>query len=90
MNDLGKFPVIDGHIDTLLAMSYQDKRPFHEKSDKGHCDLPRMKEGGVMAALFAIYPAKTRRNIIQGLDEWLQLVYNPINELYHINRICRR
>jgi membrane dipeptidase len=47
-----------------------------------------MREAGVMAALFAIYPAKTRRNIIKGLDEWLQLVYNPVNELYHIKTIA--
>jgi membrane dipeptidase len=86
MNDLPRFLVIDGHIDTLFSMKYQD-RPFHERSDKGHCDLPRMRDGGIMAALFAIYPAKTRRNIIQGLDNWLKLVYNPINELYHVKTI---
>ncbi|TFG19401.1 MAG: hypothetical protein EU530_06380 [Promethearchaeota archaeon] len=87
MTDLPKFPVIDGHIDTLLAMKYQDNRPFHERSDKGHCDLSRMREGGVMAALFAIFPAKTRRNIIQGLDDWLQLVNDPINNLYHVQTV---
>jgi len=87
MKDSIKFPVIDGHIDTLLAMKYQDNRLFHERSDKGHCDLPRMREGGVMAALFAIYPAKTRKNIIQGLDEWLDLIYNPENKLHHIKSV---
>lgn len=84
MNDSAQFPVIDGHIDTLLALSYQGNRLFHEKSDKGHCDLPRMQEGGVLGALFAVYPAKTRRNLIQGIDAWLKLVYNPSNELYHV------
>ena len=87
MNDLPRFPVIDGHIDTLLAMGYQGNRLFHEKSNKGHCDLPRMRVGGVLAALFAVYPAKTRRNLIQGIDAWLNLIYNPINELYHIKTV---
>jgi membrane dipeptidase len=82
-----KFPVIDGHIDTLLGLQYKENRLFHEQSDKGHCDLPRMREGGILASLFAVYPAKTRRSIIRGMDAWLQLVYNPINELYHIKSI---
>ncbi len=87
MSDSTKFPVIDGHIDTLLGLRYHGDRLFHVKSDKGHCDLPRMKEGGIIAALFAIYPARTRSNILQGIDEWLKLVYTPINELYHIKSI---
>ncbi|MBN2155757.1 MAG: membrane dipeptidase [Candidatus Lokiarchaeota archaeon] len=84
MSKFLEFPVIDGHIDTLMSI---DKRNFHERSDLGHCDLPRMREGGVNSALFAIYPARTRKNIIQGLDKWLKLVYHSQNELYHIKSI---
>jgi len=78
------FPLIDGHIDTFYSLQ---KRQFHERSSQGHCDLVRMREGGIMSAIFAIYPAQTRRNLIHGLDNWIKIVYNPINALYHIKTI---
>ncbi len=87
MNDLPHFPLIDGHIDTLFGLKHQENRNFHLRSDDGHCDLPRMREGGVVAAICAIWPAKTRRSILQGLDDWLHLVYNPKNELLHIKSL---
>ena len=80
------FKVIDGHIDTLLALKRQE-RTFSQRSNKGHCDLHRMKEGNVSAALFAIFPGMTKKHIINGLDAWFQLVNNPENQLYHIKRI---
>jgi membrane dipeptidase len=80
------FKVIDGHIDTLLTLKRQE-RTFSQRSNKGHCDLHRMKEGNVAAALFAIFPGMIRKNIINGLDEWFKLVNNPENHLYHIKNI---
>ena len=80
------FKVIDGHIDTLLTLKRQE-RTFSQRSNKGHCDLHRMREGSVSAALFAIFPGMTKKNIINGLDSWFQLVNNPENHLYHIKRI---
>ena len=80
------FNVIDGHIDTLLALKQQE-RTFSQRSNKGHCDLQRMKEGNVSAALFAIWPGMTKKNIINGLDAWFKLVNNPENHLYHIKCI---
>ena len=78
--------VIDGHIDTLLAIKKQG-RAFSQRSDKGHCDIHRMKEGKVSAALFAIWPAMTKKNIINGLDAWFRLINNPKNQLYQIKCI---
>jgi len=46
--------VIDGHCDTLLSV-LDDKRPLAERAEKGHADLPRLKEGGVTAQVFALY-----------------------------------
>ncbi len=80
------FKVIDGHIDTLIALNHQE-RTFSQGSNTGHCDLQRMKEGSVSAALFAIFPAMTKKHIINGLDEWFKLVNNPENHLYHIKSI---
>ena len=80
------FKVIDGHIDTLIALNRQE-RTFSQRSNTGHCDLQRMKEGSVSAALFAIFPGMIRKNIIDGLDEWFKLVNTPENHLYHIKCI---
>ncbi len=81
-----KFPVIDGHIDTLMSFASK-KRKFSERSEGGQCDYPRMRDGNIQAALFAIFPAKTKRNIIKGLDDWFQLVNDPVNKLYHVKTI---
>lgn len=46
--------VIDGHCDTLMA-SLNHGRCLSVRSDIGHLDLPRMKEGGVTCQFFACY-----------------------------------
>ncbi|RMF82915.1 MAG: membrane dipeptidase [Chloroflexi bacterium] len=52
------FPVFDGHNDTLLNL-YNDERgqgrSFFERSEIGHIDLPRAKEGGFAGGFFAIF-----------------------------------
>lgn len=45
--------VLDSHCDTPL-MLYKGSR-IGQRTDKGHVDLVRMKEGGVDASFFAIY-----------------------------------
>jgi membrane dipeptidase len=44
--------VFDGHCDTLLAL-VEGTRRFVERSSAGHVDLPRLREGGVDAQIFA-------------------------------------
>ncbi|NLE77110.1 MAG: membrane dipeptidase [Chloroflexi bacterium] len=51
-------PVFDGHCDTLLAVlgrPEQPRRRLGERASTGHLDLPRMREGGVHAQVFACY-----------------------------------
>ena len=62
-----KFSVLDGHIDTIKKSS-RDNRDFSVRSEIGHYDLPRMEEGNVQAAIFAIYPASSINRILKGLD----------------------
>ena len=81
-----KFSVLDGHIDTIRKIS-RDKRDFLIRSEIGHYDLPRMEEGNVQAAIFAIYPASSTNRILKGLDLWFKFVFNPINGLMQIRRI---
>lgn len=51
-------PVFDGHNDTLLAL-YRKKRgkdvTFFDRSDQGHIDLPRAREGGLAGGFFAVF-----------------------------------
>ena len=53
------FPLIlDGHNDTLLNLHLPDRgegRSFFERSNLGHIDLPRAREGGFGGGFFACY-----------------------------------
>jgi len=81
-----KPPVIDGHIDTALKI-LEDNRKFSERSKIGHCDLPRMKEANVQAALFAIESGYTMESLIKTMDIWFKLVSNPDNGLIQIKTV---
>lgn len=81
-----KFPVIDGHIDTATKILKQN-RVFSERSKIGHCDYPRMREGNVQAALFAIYPVVSIDHLIKGLDLWFKMVTDPNNHLLQVKNI---
>ncbi|HEX5974725.1 MAG TPA: membrane dipeptidase, partial [Rubrobacteraceae bacterium] len=51
-------PVLDGHNDTLLKLRFPERgeeRDFFERSDVGHIDLPRAREGGFGGGFFACY-----------------------------------
>jgi membrane dipeptidase len=52
-------PAFDGHNDTLLKLEIDairgKTRDFFERSDRGHIDLPRAKEGGFAGGLFAMF-----------------------------------
>lgn len=47
-------PVFDGHNDTLLDLPLTG-RSFFERSDRGHLDLPRAREGGLGGGFFAVF-----------------------------------
>ncbi len=46
--------VVDGHCDTLGDV-LEGKRTLAERSTLGHVDLPRLREGGVTAQIFACF-----------------------------------
>ena len=54
---MDRVPVFDGHNDTLLNLSLpkRDGRSFFERSDRGHLDLPRAREGGFGGGFFACW-----------------------------------
>src|SRR5438477_12487329 len=64
------FPILDGHNDVLSRLLEAERasqrsaaasgeggtsRTFFERSDQGHIDLPRAREGGFAGGLFSIY-----------------------------------
>ncbi|MDQ2902459.1 MAG: dipeptidase [Ktedonobacteraceae bacterium] len=52
------FPVFDGHNDVLLNLYLPERgceRSFFVRSDTGHLDLPRAREGGFAGGFFAIF-----------------------------------
>ena len=59
-------PIFDGHNDTLLALHKPERggpSSLFEHNDKGHLDIPRMREGGMVGGLFAIFvPSKAKPN----------------------------
>jgi len=60
-------PIFDGHNDTVLKflreqVNNDSPRSFFERSETGHIDLPRAKEGGLGGGFFAIFiPNKLKR-----------------------------
>jgi membrane dipeptidase len=65
--------VIDAHCDTAL-LTANDGYVLGERHDAHHLDLPRMKEGGITAQVFAIFiepkylPAQATRRALQVID----------------------
>ncbi len=48
--------ILDGHADTLQALFLPEKkRPILERSEVGHIDVPRAREGGLAGGFFAIF-----------------------------------
>ena len=50
--------IFDGHNDTLVDLYAPEEggeRSFFERSEKGHIDLPRAREGGLIGGLFAVF-----------------------------------
>ncbi len=47
-------PVFDGHNDTIQQIG-EGKRSFFRHGAKGHVDLPRAHEGGLIGSCFAIF-----------------------------------
>jgi len=55
---LSQLPVFDGHNDTLIDLYAPEEggeRSFFERSVKGHIDLPRARQGGLIGGIFAIF-----------------------------------
>jgi membrane dipeptidase len=68
-------PVVDGHNDALLR-AWRSGESLRDRSEDGHLDLVRMREGGIAAGFFAIFVPEDdaegdpRENVVETEDGW--------------------
>jgi membrane dipeptidase len=81
-------PIIVGHQDTLLHLYLTERgegRSFFVRSDKGHVDLPRAREGGMAGGFFAIFvpepcdecDANGRQMVVIQTENGYEIPYAP-------------
>src|SRR5690349_4883652 len=62
-------PVIDGHNDVLLSVYKAEEgkeRSFFTRSEEGHLDLPRAREGGFAGGFFAVFISPPPAEKLEG------------------------
>lgn len=78
--------VFDAHCDTLQEV-LAGKRRLGERSEEGHLDLPRLREGGVTAQIFALFvspnysPTGAARQALRLLDVFYQELEENADQL---------
>ena len=83
---MSTIPVFDGHNDVLLAYhtAQRGESSFLERSDQGHLDFPRAKEGGFAGGFFAVYsPGPTHKDkaeIVQAVGGHVVPMSPPRNQ----------
>lgn len=89
-------PVFDGHNDTMLSLR-STGRDFFARSDEGHIDFPRAREGGLAGGIFAVFvsdpgerPGDDEPGIITASPELTQAFaeHYAIEELARLRRIA--
>jgi membrane dipeptidase len=68
-------PIVDGHNDALLR-AWRNGESLRDRSEDGHLDLVRMREGGIAAGFFAIFvpeddiAPEPRASVVETEDGW--------------------
>jgi membrane dipeptidase len=87
-----KTAIFDGHNDAVqhIAEYRQGGRDFLTRSDEGHLDLPRAREGGLVGGLFAMF-AKPERppegDFTKTADGYQVRLADPLDPTFARNRI---
>ena len=95
MTTRDQLPIIVGHQDTLLSLYIPERgkgRSFFERSDEGHIDLPRAREGGLAGGFFAIFvPGSTtnsfNRMTVVRTEKGYEVPYAPSIEIDYARRV---
>lgn len=78
--------VVDTHVDSILSVISGERR-LTERSDSGHLDFPRMREGGVDVQFFACYiaeefkPDRSLKRVLQLIDAFYREVESASGEI---------
>ncbi len=77
----GALPLVfDGHNDTLLDLPGREpgmERDFFTRSERGHIDLPRAKEGGLGGGFFAVFVPGRRPATATDLTSFASAFNDP-------------
>ncbi len=85
--------VFDAHCDTLLE-ALTGKRRLGERSAQGHLDLPRLREGGVNAQIFALFvrpyylPSGAAREALRLIDTFYRELQDNEESLLLATRVA--
>ncbi|MCA1667255.1 MAG: dipeptidase [Thermomicrobia bacterium] len=74
--------VFDGHNDTLLDLPGREpgtERDFFARSERGHIDLPRAKEGGLGGGFFAVFVPGKRPAAATDFTSFASAFNDPAN-----------
>ena len=75
--------VFDAHCDTLGHVTSHEffRRDLLQRGESGHLDLPRMREGGINAQIFACFPGVERlgANATSGALQRVEALYELID-----------
>lgn len=73
-------PVFDGHNDTLLSLALPERgegRTFYERSDVGHLDLPRARDGNLGGGVFAAFVTGEAESERRETDDGFEVPLPP-------------
>ncbi|WP_134091465.1 dipeptidase [Olivibacter sp. XZL3] len=70
--------VVDLHNDVLTESIIKGKN-IAKRLDKGHTDLPRLKEGGVDVQFFSVWCDEKKRNPFQYANKQIDALYELLN-----------
>ena len=70
--------VFDAHIDTATHLLWRDP-DFSQRLETGNVDIPRLKEGGVDAAVFAVWEPLIVCPYIENISKVSDIpIYEPV------------
>ncbi|UJG41412.1 MAG: dipeptidase [Candidatus Heimdallarchaeum aukensis] len=70
------YSIIDTHMDSFVSGNQYAPRDFGKKTNIGHVDYYRLKEGNVSAGFFAVYPAHSDYLLNWGTNAWFEILEN--------------
>lgn len=85
-------PVFDGHNDVLWAIylaGRSSRHSFFVRSQKGHIDLPRAREGGLAGGFFAVFVPSLKRHPVVSHARALRSTEAAIQGLFRLEKASR-